>query len=99
MEGGLTALVGNGKRFAWDPTPNSLTELAADAENGRVGRRGQASTDATDRQPSRTGAETSTRFVNRLTGLAEVFWKRTGSQFRWPAPTWSRPAVLRSGVL
>jgi hypothetical protein len=74
------------------------TELAADAENGRVGR-GQASTDATDRQPSRTGAETSIRFVNRLIGPAEVFWKRTGSQFRWPAPTWSRPAVLRSGIL
>ncbi len=70
--GKLIGLVGKSKRYQWDATAKKLTEV-----DGNAADPSKTPTDgnnAPNRRPSRTGAETSVTFVNRLAGAAELLW-------------------------
>lgn len=70
--GKLIGLVSKSKRYQWDATTKKLNEVNGDAADpSKTPTNGNNNP---NRRPSRTGAETSVSFVNRLAGSAELFW-------------------------
>ncbi len=74
--GTLTTLVMQNRKYAWDAITRKLTELAGVAADNSVSDTNALGRNS-NRQASRTGAETSLTFVNRTQGPAEIFWIST----------------------
>lgn len=74
-DGKLLALIGRGKRYSWNAATGKLTEQPQAAESGSAPTSSAGSArEVPGRQPSRTGADSSLTFVNKLPGAVEVFW-------------------------
>lgn len=64
--GNLVGFVSGNKRFSWNAEARTLAEIAPQPGEAQEGR--------SDGPRSRTGADTSVNFVNRLTVPVEIFW-------------------------
>jgi len=64
--GKLTAFVSGTKRYSWNAEAGTVTETAASATNPEP--QGGAT------RGTRTGADSSVNFINRLPGPVEIFW-------------------------
>lgn len=69
-DGKLKALHGRGKRFVWDASTGKLTEQEASSESEAA----SSTRETPNRQSSRTGADSSLTFVNKLPAAIEIFW-------------------------
>lgn len=64
--GKLTAFVSGNKRFSWNAEAGTVTESAVSATNSE--RQDEPA------RGTRTGADSSVNFINRLSGPVEIFW-------------------------